>query len=376
MLRTIRVGRAQPLDDVNMGVIGHDPVEAVEPLPFSLERRTSNPSVAVVIPVFNEEAVLPLTYRRLVQTMDRLGAPWTITFINDGSRDGTLRILEELYSRDARVSYVALARNFGHQAALAAGLDQADADVVITMDADLQHPPELIESMLDAWRSGYDVVHTRKVTTTDLSRARSMSTRLAYKVIRWVSSVNIIEHASDFRLLDHDAVDAMRQMPERGRLYRGLTPWIGFRQAVIPFVADARQAGSSQYGLRQLAALFSRSFFDFSRAPLQVGLVLGAAAIALCFGYLAYVFVALLLGQSLPPGFVSLIFVFVFLSSVNLCFAGILGVYVARIYDEVRGRPAYVVGRRRTHASGVRAVGRAETGADVDLQSVSNVVRR
>jgi polyisoprenyl-phosphate glycosyltransferase len=349
-------------------------VEPVEPLPFALTPRDQTPSVAVVVPTFNEEDVLPLTYRRIAQTMDALGVPWSITFVNDGSRDGTLRVLEKLYESDRRVSYVALSRNFGHQAALAAGLDHSDADVVITMDADLQHPPEVIGAMLDAWRLGFDVVHTRKLTTDGLPPLRAFVTRIAYKLISRVATVRIVEQASDFRLLDREAADAIRCLPERDRLYRGLAPWIGFRQAVVPFKADARQAGSSQYGLPQLMSLFSRSFFDFSRAPLQVGLLVGGVAIALCLAYLGYVLAAMLLGQPIPSGFVSLIFAVVFLSSVNLFFAGIVGVYVARIYDEVRGRPTYVVGRVRSQHVNVDAIKGADLAAGAELQSMSNVV--
>jgi len=348
-------------------------LEPVEPLPFPLAPRGRTPSVALVVPTFNEEAVLPLTYRRIVETMDALSAPWSVTFVNDGSSDGTLHALEKLHASDGRVSYVALSRNFGHQAALAAGLDHADGDVVITMDADLQHPPEVIGPMLDAWRRGFDVVHTRKVSTDDLPPLRAFATRVAYKLISRVATVRIVEQASDFRLLDREAVEAIRCLPERDRLYRGLAPWVGFRQAVIPFRADARQAGSSQYGLPQLISLFSRSFFDFSRAPLQVGLLVGGAVIALCLAYLGYVLAAWLLGQPIPSGFVSLIFAIVFLSSVNLFFAGIVGVYVARIYDEVRGRPTYVVARVRPHRANVDAIEGADFAAGAEVQSVSNV---
>ena len=325
------------------------PFQAAAPLPFPLERRSTTPHVCVVIPVFNEEQVLPLTYGRLKETLEGLRVLWSVLFVNDGSVDGTVAVLESLYRRDSRVSYISLSRNFGHQAALGAGLDHASGDVVVTMDADLQHPPQLIETMLSAWREGYDVVHTQKLATEDLGAVRSRLTSQAYRAIGRVSRTGIIPHASDFRLLDREALDAVRRLPERGRLYRGLTPWIGFRQAVLSYRASVRAAGTSKYRFRQLADLFSRSFFDFSRAPLQVGLLAGAAAIGLCVTYAAFVAGALLLGYDVPRGFASLLFAIIFLGSVNLTFAGILGVYMARIYDEVRGRPTYVVGRIRAH---------------------------
>jgi dolichol-phosphate mannosyltransferase len=351
--------------------VGHElrgTVEQIEPLPFRLERRQFAPSVALVVPVFNEERVVQMAYQRIGAVMDGLGLAWHLTFVNDGSRDGTVAELERLYESDPRVSYVVLSRNFGHQAALAAGLDHSDADVVITMDADLQHPPELIPSLLDAWREGYDVVHTRKMSTEGLSPTRALATRLAYRLVRSVAAVNIIAQASDYRLLDREAVNALKQLPERGRLYRGLAPWIGYRQAAMPFVADDRQAGSSQYGLRQLASLFARSFFDFSHAPLHVGLAVAGSSIAVCSVYLAYVLGAFLLGATIPSGFLSLMFAVGLLISVNLFFLGIVGVYVARIYDEVRGRPTYLVSRVRqrvTDETGVR------DSAAYDLQSLS-----
>ena len=345
--------------------------EPVEPLPFPLERRTLAPSVALVIPTFNEELVVPMTHRRIAETMDALGLEWSVLFVNDGSRDRTVAALERLRLADQRVGYLVLSRNFGHQAALAAGLDHVDADVVITMDADLQHPPELIPALLEAWRQGYDVVHTRKRATDGLPLVRSLVTRAAYRLVRAVASVNIIAQASDFRLLDRDAVDALRGLPERGRLYRGLAPWVGFRQAVVPFTASVREAGTSQYGIRQLGSLFARSFFDFSRAPLYVGLAAAAVSVTVCFAYLAYVLGAYLLGASMPSGYITLLFAFGFLISVNLFFAGILGVYIARIYDEVRGRPTYVVGRVRGRFA-LGQVTEARRPAADTLQSLSH----
>jgi polyisoprenyl-phosphate glycosyltransferase len=350
-------------------------VEAFGRLPFPLEPRTTTPHVCVVLPVFNEEQVLPLTYRSLREALSSLDASWSILFVNDGSADGTIGVLESLYRSDERVSYISLSRNFGHQAALAAGLDRADGDVVVTMDADLQHPPKLVEALLSAWRDGYDVVHTRKIATESLGSGRSGITSLAYRAIGRVSGTEIIPHASDFRLLDREALDAVRSLPERGRLYRGLTPWIGFRQAVIPYRAQVRAAGTSQYRFGQLADLFSRSFFDFSRAPLQIGLFAGAAAIFLCLAYLVFVLGALALGYQVPRGFVSLLFAIVFLGSVNLTFAGILGVYVARIYDEVRGRPTYVVGRVRAHSEPAATTGVVDAALNDDLQPLRHTGR-
>ena len=315
-------------------------------LPFPLAPRDGFASLCVVIPVYNEAPVLELTFARVSAALEELDVSWSILFVSDGSTDGTVAILASLAARDDRVTYLCLSRNFGHQAALAAGLDHVDADVVVMMDGDLQHPPKLLPVLVDAWRQGYDVVHTRKLSSDGLSLWRRVTTMLAYKAISRVAHVEIIPDASDYRLLDRTAHRALRAMPEQNPLYRGLSLWIGFRQAVVPFKAAAREGGgTSRYGLRQLIQLFARSFFDFSNAPLHVGVLLGAVTVGACFAYVIFTTVAYLFGVSIPKGYVTLIFVIVLLSSINLTFSGILGVYLARIYDEVRRRPSYVVGQ-------------------------------
>jgi dolichol-phosphate mannosyltransferase len=324
-------------------------IEEVGPLPIPLEPRVSEPNVVLVVPAFDEEEVLPLTYAEIARVMEPLGVEWSIIFVNDGSRDRTLDVLEGLYRRDAHVSYISLSRNFGHQSALAAGLDHAVGDVVITLDADLQHPPELIATLLDAWREGYDVVHTRKLETEELGGFRRFVRHVGYRAIGATANVEFIAQASDFRLLDAEAQRAVRELPERSRLYRGLSRWVGFRQAVVPFRASARAAGKPTYSFRQRISVFGRAFFDFSNVPLRSALVLGMATIVLCAAYLVFVLIAYLAGKAIPPGYVSLIFATGFLSSVNLTMIGVLGIYISRIHEEVRARPTYLVARKRMH---------------------------
>ncbi len=329
------------------------PIAPAGALPFPLVERSGPARLCVVVPVYNEARVLERFAATLTEVLERLDVAWTILFVNDGSVDDSVAVLASLAARDDRVTYLCLSRNFGHQAALSAGLDHAEGDVVVTMDGDLQHPPELVGALVDAWRRGYDVVHTRKLSTEGLPLWRRLATKLAYAAIRRVAEVEIIPEASDFRLLDRTALRAVTALPERHRLYRGLTPWIGFRQAVVPYEAGARAEGESQYGFRQLLQLFTRSFFDFSNAPLHVGVLMGAATILVCFGLVVYTLVAYALGNDIPHGYVTLIFAVVLLSSINLTFSGILGVYLARIYDEVRRRPTYVVGREHPDAPSV-----------------------
>jgi dolichol-phosphate mannosyltransferase len=315
-------------------------------LPFPLEPRTGPARLCVVVPVYNEARVLEQFFERLRNVLDELDVSWTMLFVNDGSVDDTVSILASLSGSDSRVTHISLARNFGHQGALSAGLDHADGDVIVTMDGDLQHPPELVSALVEAWRRGYDVVHTRKVSSAGLPFWRRLATKIAYAAITRVAEVEIIPDASDFRLLDRTALHALIALPERNRLYRGLTPWIGFRQAVVPYEPARRAEGESRYSLRQLIQLFTRSFFDFSSAPLHVGFVVGGLAILASVAYVVYSIVWYSTGHHVARGYVTIIFLIVLLSAVNLTFSGILGIYVARIYNEVRRRPSYVVGRK------------------------------
>jgi dolichol-phosphate mannosyltransferase len=324
--------------------------DPIMPLPLPLEARQAvRPSLAVVIPVYNEEQVLQRTYDALSKRLETLDVRWSVLFVNDGSSDHTAAVLETLFRHDSRVSYILLSRNFGHQAALTAGLDHVDADVVVTMDGDLQHPPELLVDLLCAWRAGYDIVHTKKVSTAGLSWYRRVATGLAYRIVTKVAQVSIIPHASDYRLFDRVALAAIRTLPERGRLYRGLAAWVGFRQCVVPFAASARSAGTSHYGLRQLGTLFMRSLFDYSDVPLYIGLVLGTIAVAISMLYAGFIAVWFLVGEGTPPGWVSSVSVTLALNSVVLFFCGIIGIYVARIYSQVRTRPSYMLSRVRRH---------------------------
>lgn len=338
---------------MNDGPVGEP--EPLNPLPFPLERREVpvRPCLCIVIPVFNEAAVLERTSAKLIETLDTIQLDWTVLFVNDGSRDESARLMERLHERDPRLGYLLLSRNFGQQAAISAGLEYAKGDIVITMDADLQHPPHMLKALVDAWRQGFDVVHTRKLRTSGLSTWRGVQTRLAYALIRRVAGIRIIPQASDFRLVDAAALRALRHLPETRRLHRGLTVWIGFRQCVLPFEAPARAAGQSQYSFRQLVTLFARSVLDFSDTFLYLGLVVGGLALGLSGLLLMVMAVITIGGWNVPPAWMWSIAVTLFMNSVVLLFVGILGIYIARIYGEARRRPAYIVRLARTGRPGL-----------------------
>lgn len=318
--------------------------------PFPLSKREGGtPKVQLIVPVFNEEGGLEQLIEELAKTFEGLDVSWKVMLINDGSQDGSFSKMESLYESNSHVSYLALARNFGHQAALLAGFEQVskDADVFICMDADLQHPPEMIPQLIDAWKNGYDVVHTKKITTEDLGTLRTTVTKLAYSMIQYVSSTPIIPHSSDFRLMSKDAFMAMLEFRESHRLHRGVASWVGFSQAVLPFIAVKRFAGHSNYGFKQLFSLFTRAFFDYSNLPLMLSLIIGSAGMLFSLCYASYIFINLLLVKKIPTGWTSLVLTSITLHSIQFILMGIMGIYIAKIFRESLSRPEYIIARKK-----------------------------
>jgi len=315
----------------------------------------SEPSVSLAIPIYNEEAVAPELVRRTAAVLDSLpGGPHEIVFVNDGSSDQTLSILEQAVQRDSRLVVVDFSRNFGHQTALTAALDQASGDVVVLMDGDLQDPPEAIPTLLDYYRQGYDVVYVQRV-----NRKESWWLRICYWVFyRLLANLSTIElpvDAGDFGLLSRRVVDEVRNMPEHHRYLRGLRTWVGFRQIGVPIERSARHAGRTKYSPLKLIKLASDGIFAFSIVPLRAAAMVGAIAIALSSLFAIYALYAKFWLHS-PQGFTALILAVTFLSGVNLFFLGIIGEYVGRVYEETKGRPHYVV-RKVIRQSEIRREG-------------------
>lgn len=307
------------------------------------------PSVTLAIPVFNEAEVFPELLRRISQVLDNLpGGPHEIVFVDDGSSDGTLTLIETAAKVDSRIVAVALSRNFGHQAALGAALDHARGDVVVVMDADLQDPPETIPWMLDEYHLGHDVVYAIRV-----DRKEKLWLRVCYagfyKVISRLSDLPLPEGAGDFALLSRRVVDLIRQSPERHRYLRGLRTWCGFSQKGIVVERSARHGGESKYNLRRLLGLAFDGIFAFSIIPIRLATLAGLLVVLCSMAFAAYslyakIFYAETEGQS-PTGFTALIFAVIFLGGMQLLFLGVAGEYIGRIYDEVKRRPHYVVDR-------------------------------
>ena len=308
--------------------------------------------VSVAIPVYDEEAVLPELLRRLLAVLDTLpGGPHEAVFVDDGSRDGTLRILTAAVAADPRVRVVVFSRNFGHQPAFGAGLAHARGDVVILMDGDLQDPPEAIPRFLDQHAAGYDVVYARRVGRKEGLRFR-FAYALAYRLINRLSDIPLPLDAGDLALLSRRVVDAINRLPERQRYLRGLRAWAGFRQIGIEVERGARVAGDAKYGVADLTRLALDGMLSFSVAPLRAAAVVGALSVAASALFVLYaLYVRLVQGQS-PQGFTALLVAVTFLGGVQLFFLGVVGEYVGRIFEETKRRPGYLVADVLEHADG------------------------
>ena len=299
--------------------------------------------LSVVAPVFNEEATLEPFYSRVCEALE--GLRFELVLVDDGSSDSSPEILSELASNDPRVHVVFLSRNFGHQTALTAGLDHARGDAVVMLDADLQDPPELIPRMLDHWRAGCDVVYAVRQEREGESRFKLATARWFYKLFDKLAQVDLMHNSGDFRLLDRRPLNALLSMRERSRFLRGMTVWVGYRQAAVPYDRDPRYAGETKYTLSKMMRFSLDAISSFSHRPLQLATLLGFIISTLAFIAIPVVVVLRILGSYLP-GFSSITIAVLLLGGIQLIAIGIIGEYVGRIYDEVKGRPLYLVRSR------------------------------
>jgi dolichol-phosphate mannosyltransferase len=302
------------------------------------------PKYSLIIPIYNEEETIPELYRRVSDVMDSLDDSVELILINDGSRDRSLNLMRELQERDARVCYISFARNFGHQAAVTAGLNFARGQVIVVLDADLQDPPELIPKMIESWQAGYHVVYAQRTKRKKESWFKRLTAYVFYRLLRQLADVDIPADTGDFCLMDRQVVDVLNSMPERNRYIRGLRAWIGFRQTAVKFERDPRFAGEVKYTFKKSLALAVNSLVSFSKIPLRISTYLGlfSALIALLMALLV-LYWRLQQPDSPVTGLATILIAVFFLGSVQLISIGILGEYIGRIYEEVKGRPAYTI---------------------------------
>jgi dolichol-phosphate mannosyltransferase len=300
--------------------------------------------VSIVTPCFNEEEVVPLFLDRVRAAVAPLGDyVFEILFVDDGSSDGTLRKLNEMAASDPSVRVCSLSRNFGHQIALTAGLELARGEAVIMMDSDLQHPPEKIPALLEKWREGFDIVTAQRVNDQGNSWFKNATSDTFYKVLNYLSDTQVPRGAADFCLLSRRVVDSLKAMPERHRFLRGLVSWVGFERAFVPFQCQERVAGESKYSTVRMVALALDAVFSFSSQPLILALRLGVTIMLAGFAYLVVTLGWGFYTGNLVPGYASLIGVTLILGGCQLSFIGLIGQYLARVFEEVKGRPAYLI---------------------------------
>jgi dolichol-phosphate mannosyltransferase len=319
--------------------------------------------LSVVAPVYNEEALIDEFYSRVCTALE--GVEFELVLVDDGSSDGTQAALERLAASDPRVRVIYLSRNFGHQTALTAGLDHAGGDAVVMLDADLQDPPELIPKMLDNWRAGCDVVYAVREQRDGESRFKLATARWFYSLFDRLAQVELQHNSGDFRLLDRQALDALLSMRERNRFLRGMTVWVGYTQAAVPYRRDPRYAGETKYTFTKMLRFSLDAISSFSDRPLQLATLLGFVISTLAFIAIPVVIV-LRLTHSYLPGFGAITITVLLLGGIQLITIGIIGEYVGRIYDEVKGRPLYLVRARRnfTADAGEQPLSAGSVGSD------------
>ncbi len=301
-------------------------------------------TVTIIVPCYNEESNIDLLYDRLKKLTDSLsGYDFQILLVNDGSKDNTLSKMQELHETDKKVSYLSLSRNFGKENAMLAGLDYAEGDAVILMDADLQDPPELIPQMLAEWEKGYDDVYARRRSRAGETWLKKATAHWYYRILRKFADIDIPADVGDFRLLDRQAVDALCSLRERQRYTKGLFSWIGYNKKELLFDRDPRAAGNSKMNFFKLFGLAVDGITSFSVAPLRLASVLGLIISTVAFLYLLFVIIKTLLFGDPVAGYPSMISIILFMGGIQLIVLGIIGEYVGRIFNEAKGRPEYLV---------------------------------
>jgi polyisoprenyl-phosphate glycosyltransferase len=323
--------------------------------------------LSVVVPGLNEESAIPALVERLRPVLDGLGLDWETIFVDDGSTDGTMAVLRSLNARDPRFKAVSLSRNFGKEIAAAAGLVYATGDAAVLMDADLQHPPELIADFVRHWREGADMVYGQRIDRDADSLLHRLFARVFYLAFERMSGTVLPQGAGDFRLLDRKAIDAMNRMGERVRFNKGLYAWMGFRSVGVPFGVPPRMTGRSRWRVRRLAHFALDGLVSFSTVPLRVWSYLGLVVSLFAFCYAMIILVKTIFYGIDVPGFPSLIISVMFFAGVQLISLGVLGEYLGRMYEEVKGRPLFLVseelGLERPPAGAADAAGSAERRA-------------
>ena len=302
--------------------------------------------ISVVIPMYCEEEVADICYKRVVNNLKKLSDKYSyeIIFINDGSKDSTLKILKKIASNDDNVKIISFSRNFGHQAAVIAGIRNVTGDAVIIMDADLQDPPELFEGMIEKWENGYDVVYGKRKTRSGESLFKLLTAKAFYNTLNKLSEIEIPKDTGDFRLVDRKVIDVIASLPEHNKFLRGLFSWVGFNQYAYEYNRVNRVAGKTKYPFKKMFKLATDGILSFSAKPLKVVGAIGFFSVMVSIAILAYSIVSFVFKlNSLTPGWTSIMCTMTFIGGIILISLGMIGEYIARIYEESLGRPEYII---------------------------------
>lgn len=305
------------------------------------------PRLTVVVPAYNEAAVLEQFHARLGSTLDQLPLPCDVLYVDDGSSDRTWALIEELVARDPRAGGLKLSRNFGKEAALTAGLDHVDADAAVVIDADLQDPPELIPALVEQWQAGFDVVYATRTARAGESGFKRLTASLFYRSMERVSDIQVPRDTGDFRLLSRRALAALKELRERQRFMKGLFAWIGYRQTAVYYLREPRQAGQTKWNYWRLLQLAIEGITSFSTAPLRLATWIGVISSLVAFVYGLWVFGKAVLFGDPVHGYPSLMVVILFLGGVQLLALGVIGEYLGRNYAESKQRPLYFIEEQR-----------------------------
>lgn len=298
--------------------------------------------ISIVIPAYNEEGNIHVVINRLSEVLNTIGT-YQIIFVNDGSSDNTLEELKKAAKENSKIHFISLSKNFGHQAALKAGIDYAHGNCIISMDADLQHPPALIPEMVNFWKEGYDVVYTQRTEDKGLSFFKKFTSKYFYFLLRKMSDVHIEEGTADFRLLDKKVADIIRQTNDPFLFIRGLVPWMGFKQKKIIYQPDERYSGTTKYTLKKMAAFAINGITSFSIKPLRFATFLGIIISLFAFVYGTYAIIIYFVNDKVISGWASLLTSVLFIGGIQLVILGIIGEYIGKIYIQLKNRPIYIV---------------------------------
>lgn len=301
---------------------------------------------SIVVPLYNEELVIAETHKRLSSVMKSTGEEYEIVFVNDGSRDKTEILAKEIMENDPNVCLINFSRNFGHQTAITAGMDNARGQAIVVIDADLQDPPEVILDMIAKWKEGYDVVYGRRSMREGETAFKKVTAKVFYRFLSSLTSIDIPTDTGDFRLIDRKVCDAMKSIKEKNRYVRGLISWLGFKQTDVTYVRKERFAGETKYPLKKMLKFAADAITSFSDKPLKLAGYMGYSISGISFLYLLYVIIRKLAIGDFDSGWASIVAISLFFNGIVLIVLGIMGEYIGRIYDECKNRPLYVIAEK------------------------------